>query len=161
MTLCINPNCASTQNCDDHLFCQSCGSELLLEGRYRVIKRRGKGGFGATYEVRYRQVETKILKVLTDNLPKHVELFQREAFLLSQLHHPGIPAVEDGAYFTYCPKNYPEPLHCIVMEHIVGLDLQDYLNQRGHPIEQKPCAAVVDSNCGNFAGSASEACSAS
>jgi eukaryotic-like serine/threonine-protein kinase len=137
MTLCINPNCSNPQNIDDHLFCQNCGSELLLEGRYRVVKRRGKGGFGSTYEVCHHQVETKILKVLTDNLPKHVELFQREAFLLSQLHHPGIPAVEDGAYFTYYAKNRPEPLHCIVMEHIVGLDLQDYLKQRGHPIEQK------------------------
>ncbi|MEO0375807.1 MAG: serine/threonine-protein kinase [Cyanobacteria bacterium P01_A01_bin.17] len=137
MTLCINPSCPSPHNIDAHLFCQGCGSELLLEGRYRVTKQRGKGGFGSTYEVRYRQAETKILKVLTDNLPKHVELFQREAFLLSQLHHPGIPAVEDGAYFTYYAKNRSEPLHCIIMEHVVGLDLQDYLRQRGQPIEQR------------------------
>ncbi len=137
MTFCINPRCPNPQNHDDHLFCQTCGSELLLEGRYRVVKRRGKGGFGTTYEVSYRKDETKILKVLTDNLPKHVELFQREAFLLSQLHHPGIPAVEDGAYFTFYPKNATEPLHCIVMEKIVGLDLQDYLRQRGQPIDQR------------------------
>lgn len=144
MTLCINPRCPKPRNLDDHLFCQACGSELLLEGRYRVVKPRGKGGFGTTYEVSdgLRQnseqgSDRKILKVLTDNQPKHVELFQREAFLLSQLEHPGIPAVEDGAYFTYAPKDYVEPLHCIVMEKIVGLDLQDYLRQREHPIDQK------------------------
>jgi eukaryotic-like serine/threonine-protein kinase len=145
MTLCINPRCPHPQNFDDHLFCQSCGSELLLEGRYRVISQRGKGGFGTTYEVsdNRRQAfgqgnnESKILKVLTDNQPKHIELFQREAFLLSQLHHPGIPTVEEGAYFTLQPKNGAERMHCIVMEKIVGLDLQDYLKQRGQPIDQK------------------------
>ncbi|MGF1601198.1 MAG: serine/threonine protein kinase [Thermosynechococcaceae cyanobacterium] len=145
MTLCINPRCPHPQNLDEHLFCQSCGSELLLEGRYRVTRQRGKGGFGTTYEVsdNRRQAfgqgnnDSKILKVLTDNQPKHVELFQREAFLLSQLHHAGIPNVEEGAYFTLHPQNGMEPMHCIVMEKIVGLDLQDYLRKRGQPIDQK------------------------
>ncbi len=137
MCLCINPNCPHPKNSDDDLFCQGCGSELLLEGRYRVMGRRGQGGFGKTYEVRDRDGQLKILKVLLDNQPKHVELFRREAFLLSQLKHPGIPTVEPGAYFTFYPKNQTEPLHCLVMEKIVGLDLQEYLQQRGNPIDYK------------------------
>ncbi|MEO0685310.1 MAG: 4-Cys prefix domain-containing protein, partial [Cyanobacteria bacterium J06649_11] len=51
MSLCINPNCSNPGNSDNVLFCQSCGSELLLEGHYRAIKLLGKGGFGRTYEV--------------------------------------------------------------------------------------------------------------
>ncbi len=137
MSLCINPSCADPQSSDEHLFCASCGSELLLEGRYRVLSLRGQGGFGKTYEVSDLDSSPKILKILTDNYPKHVELFQREANLLSQLNHPGIPKVEPNSYFTFYPRNWKEPLHCLVMEKIVGLDLQDYLRQRGHPIDEK------------------------
>jgi serine/threonine protein kinase len=137
MSLCINPGCAKPQNSDDDLFCQSCGSELLMEGRYRVTRMLGAGGCGKTYEVNDRAGGFKVLKVLVNNDPKYVELFQREAFLLSQLSHPGIPKVEADAYFVYGSGHLTEPLHCLVMEKIVGLDLQKYLRQRGHPIEQK------------------------
>jgi eukaryotic-like serine/threonine-protein kinase len=136
MSLCINPSCASPQNSDDQLFCSSCGSEILLEGRYRVIRMLGEGGFGKTYEVSDLDSIVKVLKVLSKNEPKYIELFQREAQVLSQLNHPGIPAVEPNAYFVFNPKNNPEPLYCLVMEKITGLDLQKYLRQRGSPIDQ-------------------------
>ncbi|NJM88280.1 MAG: hypothetical protein HC847_15050 [Hydrococcus sp. RU_2_2] len=43
MSLCINPRCPNPQNQDTLLFCTSCGSELLLEGRYRVMQQLGGG----------------------------------------------------------------------------------------------------------------------
>ncbi|WP_334692108.1 4-Cys prefix domain-containing protein [Nostoc sp.] len=43
MTLCINPQCPRPQNSKNILFCQACGSELLLEGRYRVTRQLGAG----------------------------------------------------------------------------------------------------------------------
>lgn len=78
MSLCINPKC---QNPDNHnlLYCQSCQSELLLEGRYRVISLLGEGGFAKTYEVSDRTTIPKVIKVLSKNEPKPVEQFQREA----------------------------------------------------------------------------------
>lgn len=136
MSLCINPSCASPQNPDDQLFCSSCGSEILLEGRYRVVRMLGEGGFGKTYEVTDLDSVVKVLKILSKNEPKYIELFQREAQVLSQLSHPGIPAVEPNAYFVFSPKNSSEPLYCLVMEKITGLDLQKYLRQRGSPIDQ-------------------------
>jgi eukaryotic-like serine/threonine-protein kinase len=136
MSLCINPSCSSPQNADDQLFCSSCGSEVLLEGRYRVTRMLGEGGFGKTYEVSDLDSVVKVLKILSKNEPKYIELFQREAHVLSQLNHPGIPAVEPNAYFVFRPKNNPEPLYCLVMEKITGLDLQKYLRQRGSPIDQ-------------------------
>jgi serine/threonine protein kinase len=101
-----------------------------------VVSILGEGGCGKTYEVSDRDGAPKVLKVLSKNEPKHVELFRREAQVLAQLRHPGIPAVEPNAYFTYLSKGATEPIHCLVMEKVTGLDLQKYLRQRGSPIDQ-------------------------
>ncbi|WP_082650662.1 protein kinase domain-containing protein [Mastigocoleus testarum] len=138
MSLCINPHCSKPDNSDNILFCQSCGSELLLEGRYRATKLLGRGGFGQTYEVSdARRNIPKVLKILINNQPKAVELFQREAEVLKTLNHPGIPKVEEDDYFVYLPRSQ-QPLHCLVMEKIEGMDLYRYLEKRdGRPINQK------------------------
>ncbi|AFY48382.1 hypothetical protein Nos7524_2543 [Nostoc sp. PCC 7524] len=68
MSLCINPSCTQPQNRDDELFCLTCGSELLLKGRYRVMRQLGGGGFGLTFEVNEVRSNTpKVLKVLINN----------------------------------------------------------------------------------------------
>jgi formylglycine-generating enzyme required for sulfatase activity/predicted Ser/Thr protein kinase len=147
MSLCINPSCPKPETPDNLLFCPTCGSELLLEGRYRATRELGKGGFGKTYEVSDCAKRTaasgdrnmpKVLKILTNNDAKYVELFQREAGVLSKLNHPGIPQVEPDGYFTVFPRNSTEPLHCLVMEYIEGMNLEEYLHQReNRPINQK------------------------
>jgi serine/threonine protein kinase len=134
MTFCINPRCQNPKNSDSVQFCQSCGSELLLRTRYRAIRILGGGGFGKTYEIR-DQGKHKVLKVLIDNSQKAVELFQQEAEVLSQLRHPGIPKVEPNSYFVFHPANSHEPVHCFVMELIEGMNLKEYLGQRGRPID--------------------------
>ena len=145
MSVCINPQCSNPENQDTSLFCQSCGSELLLDGRYRVLKELGGGGFGKTYEVldsnpqksQTNQPIYKVLKVLLHNHPKYVELFEREVNVLSRLKHPGIPKVEPDAHFTFFVKNSDKPLYCLVMEKIEGLNLSQYISQRGKCISQK------------------------
>jgi serine/threonine protein kinase len=145
MSICINPHCSNPENKDTLLFCQSCESELLIDGRYRVISPLGKGGFGKTYEVIDCTLQPvgnssdnlKVLKVLIHNHPKYVELFQREARCLAQLNHPGIPRVEPDAYFTFYPHHSRDPLHCLVMEKIEGLDLKRYITRRETGISQK------------------------
>lgn len=146
MSLCINPSCQAPENPNELVFCHTCGSELLLEGRYRAIKQLGGGGFGKTYEVREAARTTggvtsglpQVLKVLINNQSKAVELFQREKDVLSRLNHPGIPRIEADGYFIFFPANSQEPLHCMVMEKIEGLDLQQYMAQRGYrPISQQ------------------------
>jgi eukaryotic-like serine/threonine-protein kinase len=59
--------------------------------------------------------------------PKAIELFQQEAQVLSQLQSSGIPKVERDAYFTITPTNNAVPLHCLVMEKIEGVDLQQWI----------------------------------
>ena len=138
MSLCINSNCRKPQNPDNITFCAACGSEILLQQRYRVQCQLGRGGFGVTYEINeVRTNQAKVLKVLINNDPKAVELFKQEADVLSQLHHSGIPHVELDAYFEYYPYNSQNPIHCLVMEKVVGEDLEKYMQKRGlRPISQ-------------------------
>ncbi|MGB5631662.1 MAG: serine/threonine-protein kinase [Waterburya sp.] len=138
MGLCINPECQKPHNSDTTIFCQGCGSELLLDGRYRVVQQLGQGGFGITYEIIDVNSHPWVLKVLTDNHPKYVELFRQEAQVLSILKHPGIPKTDLDGYFIYFPRDREEPLHCLVMEKIEGLNLSEYIKRRGdRPIKPK------------------------
>jgi eukaryotic-like serine/threonine-protein kinase len=136
MSLCINPNCKKPSNDDNSLYCRSCGSELFLIKRYRVTRLlSAKGGFSNTYEV-VENDTIKVLKVLLNDHPHAIELFEQEAKVLSQLQHQGIPKGEGS--FIYIPRNSKTPLHCLVMEKIEGVDLEEYLKQRNfQPIEQK------------------------
>ncbi len=136
MSQCINPDCKSI-NLDDKLFCYKCGSELLLAGRYQVTcLLSGKGGFADTYEILHHGVP-KVMKVLKHQSQKAIELFEREYQVLQQSNHPGIPKAED--YFQFTPKGSQTPLFCLVMEKIVGKDLQEYIKEVGRPIDEK-CA---------------------
>jgi hypothetical protein len=139
MSLCINPQCPKPDNSDTILFCEACGSELLLKGRYRAMCKLGEGGFGITYEVtKVGSTVPEVLKVLTYDEPKAIELFQQEAKVLSELDHPGIPKVEQDSYFVYHPRGSQVPIHCFVMEKIVGMDLRQYMENLGQrPIDQK------------------------
>ncbi|XZF63399.1 MAG: serine/threonine protein kinase [Gloeotrichia echinulata DVL01] len=144
MSLCINPVCPQPNHSDndENRFCQSCGSQLELLGRYRVLRLLSdKTGFGKVYQA-YEQDTPKILKVLKENLSgdaKTVELFQQEVTVLEQLNHPGIPKV-DG-YFQYQSRNGLE-LHCFVMEQIEGPNLEQWLKQQeNRPISQAQAIA--------------------
>lgn len=110
---------------------------LVLQNRYGVVERLGIGGQCETWLVDDRGTKTKkVLKVLLDNYDKSVELFQREAEVLKQLNHPGIPKVEPDGYFTFQPEGATKPLHCLVMEFIEGQDLQTWLNEEFHKASQ-------------------------
>ena len=143
MSYCINPKCPQPNdpaNINNRI-CRNCGSELLLQGRYQVMRLLSdNSGFGKVYEA-YKGATPKILKILKqkhNDKPRVIELFQQEAIVLSQLNHPGIPRVEPDGYFQFFPKNSTEPVHCIIMEKIDGLNLKQWMNQQGnHPISEK------------------------
>lgn len=137
MSYCINPSCPQPNdpaNVNNRI-CRNCGSELLLQGHYQVMRvLSDNSGFGKVYEA-YNGAIPKILKVLK---PAHntnariIELFKQEAAVLSQLNHPGIPRVGSEGYFQFFPKNWTEPLHCIIMEKIDGLNLKQWMRQQGN-----------------------------
>ncbi len=144
MSICINPSCPRPNHPDNanNRFCQSCGSDLVIQGRYRVMRLLSdKSGFGKIYEA-YQQGIPKIVKVLKEDLnsdAKAVELFEQEAAVLGQLNHPGIPQV-DG-YFQYQTRG-GLLLHCIGMEKIQGPNLEEWLQQQDNrPISQDQAIA--------------------
>ncbi len=144
MSLCINPVCPQPNHPDndENRFCQSCGSQLELIGRYRVLRLLSdKTGFGKIYEA-YQQDTPKILKVLKEELTndsKALSLFQQEANVLEQLNHPGIPKAE--GYFPYQTRNNVM-LHCLVMEKIEGPNLEQWLKQQqNRPISEAQAIA--------------------
>lgn len=107
----------------------------LLQNRYRVLRPLGAGGFGQVFEVEEDGVR-KVLKVLDlgafrpAQQPKVTALFHREVDVLSQFEHPGVPRIEPDGYFVLARPQQP-PLYCLVMEQIVGLNLQEWLQQGG------------------------------
>lgn len=145
MSYCINPKCQNPHNSDNEDFCRSCGSRLFIQNRYRVVKTIKNRHHTILYEVKdyaNDKLETaKILKVLnsfSDDIEdlenKLVELFQREANALQKLNHVSIPKL-DG-YFRFQTNSDYQALHCIVMEKIPGINLQDYIIKQ-QPIHQE------------------------
>jgi len=138
-SFCINPVCPKPNHPRNHenRFCQSCGSQLELLGRYRVTQcLSDTTGFATIYEA-YEKNTAKILNVLKPSFasdPQAVELFRQEAVVLGQLNHSGIPKVD--SYFQHQTRD-GEILHCIVMEKITGINLEDWLQKRQYqPISQ-------------------------
>ncbi|MGD1857501.1 MAG: protein kinase [Leptolyngbyaceae cyanobacterium] len=141
MSLCINPDCSRPDHPgnSEASSCHTCGTTLILEGRYRVMRLlSNQTGFGMVYEA-YERNLPKILKVLRQehsHNPKVLAMFQHEAEALSRLNHPGLPYMTEDGYFTVTTP--AGSLHCIVMEKIDGLNLAQWMKQQGHhPIHEQ------------------------
>ena len=138
MSQCLNPDCLQL-NSKTTIFCQKCGSKLLLTDRYRALKILGQGGFGRTFlavdEHKPSQPYCVIKQFLpqaqgTNNQQKAEELFQQEAIQLEQLgKHQQIP--ELFAYFIQDHRQY------LVQEYIEGENLAQELAQSGAFSETK------------------------
>ncbi|NEP63892.1 MAG: serine/threonine protein kinase [Symploca sp. SIO2G7] len=129
---CINPDCPSPYPQPwGNKFCNGCGASVYLNNRYIPLQRLGSGGFATIYTVWDWQTQSQqVLKVLIDNSPKALQLFEQEATVLQGLNHPGIPRVEQGSYFLLSLGNPPQRLlPCLVMEKINGQTLDDVLRQ--------------------------------
>ncbi len=133
MIYCINPECKHHQNPEQREDCQRCGTLLLINGRYRLIKPlRELSPFNHTDVFEVDDGGTrKVMKVLQDNSPQLVEMFAREALTLQELQHPGIPQVDIDGYFSFTPNHSSQELHCLVMEKIEGQNLEQWISNHG------------------------------
>ncbi|MEQ9367991.1 MAG: VIT domain-containing protein [Coleofasciculus chthonoplastes F3-SA18-01] len=130
---CLNPDCQHPENPRYAVSCHSCGSELLLSGRYRAIHPLGQGGFGRTFrgvdESNPNHPDCAIKQFFpkhssTTNQKKAAELFEQEAQRLKTLgHHSQIPQLLD--YFSQDNRQY------LVQEFIHGQNLAAELAQEG------------------------------
>ncbi len=146
MSYCINPNCSNRQNPDDLEVCQTCGTKLLINERYQIIRplRTGQDYNSEIFEVKdFNERKTvKVLKslALRYNNSQVAELFKKEAqfliWLSSEWHnHPGIPQVNPEGYFTFGIGNGFRELKCLVMEKIEGQNLEQWIGEN-QPISQ-------------------------
>ncbi|MDY7005722.1 MAG: ABC transporter substrate-binding protein [Cyanobacteriota bacterium] len=120
----------------------------ILQQHYQAIQLIGYCGFGQTWEVNHNGT-IKIMKILQvpraiedEEMEQLISLFEQEAKVLKQLHEPGLPKVEPEGYFIWSEAG-DEPLHCLVMEKIEGINLSDWMEQTHHnqPIEEEQAIA--------------------
>lgn len=101
----------------------------ILQNRYEIIKVLGVGGMGAVYlaqDLHFSGIKRMCaVKEMISTTPDPqvrrlaVESFVREANLLAELNHPGIPKIID--FFTESIRSY------LVMEFVEGEDLEETL----------------------------------
>lgn len=133
MSYCLNPTCPHPENLAHSQRCESCGSQLLLRDRYRVVEPLGQGGFGATFLANDQSLPGEPCCVIKQLRPSgtapHIlqmarELFEREAKTLGKIgNHPQIPRLLD--YFEEQEQFY------LVQEYISGATLQQEVKQNG------------------------------
>jgi serine/threonine protein kinase len=98
----------------------------LLQNRYRVAEKIGKGGMGEVYVATDERFQSTVaIKRTFYDDPEMSKAFEREARLLNRLRHAALPKVsdhfsEDGGQF-------------LVMEFIEGSDFAELLDQRKAP----------------------------
>ncbi len=101
----------------------------LLRDRYEILGAIGRGAYGMVYRARDLQRPGALwaIKVIEEShlsdeeRAEARELFRREASILKELNHTGIPKIID--FFSI------EPCHFMVMEFVDGVTLQDYLKE--------------------------------
>ncbi len=107
------------------------GLQRVLQGRYRLLRQIGAGGFAAVYKAEDTQLGNRLVAVKEMSArgltPKETqeatEGFHQEALLLARLSHPNLPRIyeqfeEDGRWY-------------LVMDFIEGQTLEGYLEDRG------------------------------
>ena len=121
----------------------------VIDNRYRILERVGRGGMGTVYKVEHTQMgKIAAVKLLHANLANDKDLikrFHREATAISRLNHPNIVQVFDFGRVRNSVY--------LVMEFLKGEDLGHILMrdgplpvQRSVPILCQICDALAEAH---------------
>ncbi len=100
---------------------------LVLDGKYRLVRKLGEGGMGAVFEANHLQIDKRVaVKLLLPQYATDVSVvmrFEAEAKAAAAVGHPGIIDVYDlGGASDGSPY--------LVMEYLEGQSLEDLLEER-------------------------------
>ncbi len=102
-------------------------NEILVSGRYRIVKKIASGGMADIYLGDDLELKRKVaVKVLSANYAgdhNFVARFRREAQVLAGLDHPNIVDIYDWGKFNSS--------YYIVMEYIEGISLKELIERKG------------------------------
>lgn len=109
--------------------------------QFEFLELVGKGGMGAVYKVRQRELDRvvalKILPPSTEDEERFSKRFAREAKALAKLNHPGIVTLHEfGQQDGFC---------FIVMEFVDGMNLRQLM--RSGRISAREALAIVPQIC--------------
>ncbi|MEK6300517.1 MAG: serine/threonine-protein kinase [Acidobacteriota bacterium] len=100
----------------------------VIEGRYRVDAKLGKGGMGVVYRATRLQIDDAVaIKILRAELladPQSLERFRREAKAAARLKHPNVVTIHDFG-ITHDHIAY------LVMELVDGENLRELIDRQG------------------------------
>lgn len=104
----------------------SCAKVAEMFPRFEILRMLGRGGMGAVYEGRDRELNRKVaIKLLPPELasqPGFSERFRREARTLALMEHPHIVRIHDAG-------TSPNGHLFFVMEFVPGIDLRDLMTR--------------------------------
>ena len=125
--------------------CPHCHGPRLLDGRYRLMEQLGAHGIGITYHAIHieEQREVAIKELLFGRMDsfKSQELFEREARVLKELEHAGIPTyLED---FVWGIGKHQA--HYLVEELIHGQTLAQELLERRY--DEREILRMIEAIC--------------
>jgi len=107
----------------------------IIAQRYRIVTTLGKGGMGITYEAEdltnYQRVALKVVSLQQASSWKILELFEREAKVIANLHHPQIPKYLN--YFYIDTKS--DRRFYLIRELVSGNSLATWVEKGWHPTE--------------------------
>lgn len=144
MSYCLNPACTNPNNLPQDEVCQTCGTDLIMNQRYRASRILGRGGFATTFLAVDQSLPGQpscVIKQLRPVLSApHIlemsrELFQREASTLGKVgNHPQLPRLLD--YFEADKEFY------LIQEYVAGSTLQQQVRRSG-PFEESQVKEVL------------------
>jgi len=111
-------------------------------GSYRIEERIGRGGMGVVYRGQHTKLPREVaIKSINPRAGDHDlralrHRFEREAYIQSQLDHPGIVKIYD--YIV------AEQTYYIVMEYVEGRSLAQLLKQEGGPLKSERALNLFD-----------------
>jgi eukaryotic-like serine/threonine-protein kinase len=117
----------------------------VLAERYEIVRSIGEGGFGVVYEAHQlgqrARVAVKVLGAAAGKKANLLERFRRETSALARLTSPNVVRIIDSDLL-------PDGAPFLVMEHLVGHDLETELAVRGQLPPAEAVGYVVQAAAG-------------